>query len=256
VYAAELVAIKLAVDIVQVAPQGYEKCVIYTDSQLAIKATTKPYQQSGQSILASVIDAFELLQGRHPGIKISLVWVPGHMDIVGNEEADKAAKEAARSRGTNGMILIYKTMKLARNQIIKHAAKKEWKIEWENGRNTAKHLRHITTKTKAQNSHKIYNGITKRFEIALLSRLRTGHCSLNQYLHRFHHEESPECSCGSGAIETVEHFLIHCPKYDKERSKLIKNVGVGGMWIEKLLGYPKFIKLTLDYVKETGRFVF
>jgi hypothetical protein len=178
------------------------------------------------------------------------------MDIVGNEEADKAAKEAAKSRGTNDMTLTYKTIKSVRNQIIKHAAKKEWKIEWENSRNTVKHLRHITTKTKAQNSHKIYNGITKRFEIALLSRLRTGHCSLNQYLHRFHHEESPECSCGSGAIETVEHFLIHCPKYDKERSKLIMNVGVGGIWIEKLLGYPKFIKLTLDYVKETGRFVF
>jgi len=50
--------------------------------------------------------------------------------------------------------------------------------------------------------------------------------------------------------------LIHCPKYDKERSKLIKNVGVGGMWIEKLLGNLKFIKFTLDYVKETGRIVF
>src|SRR5271169_4727993 len=105
-------------------------------------------------------------------------------------------------------------------------------------------------KTEAQNSHNIYNGITKRFEIALLSRLRTGHCSLNQYLYRFHHEESPECSCSSGAIETAEHFLIHCLKYDKERSKLIKNVGIGRMWIEKLLGYPKFIKLTLDYMKE------
>ena len=147
-------------------------------------------------------------------------------------------------------------MKSARNQIIKQATKREWKIGWENGKSTAKHLRHITTKSEAQNSYKIYNSITKRSEIALLSRLRTGHCSLNQYLHRFHHEDSPECSCGSGAIETVEHFLIHCPKYDKERSKLIKNVGVGGMWIEKLLGYSKFIKFTLEYVKETGRFVF
>jgi hypothetical protein len=48
--------------------------------------------------------------------------------------------------------------------------------------------------------------------------------------------------------------LIHCPKYDKERAKLIKNVGAGGMWIERLLGHPKIIKFTLDYVKETGRF--
>src|SRR5271155_1547288 len=32
-----------------------------------------------------------------------------------------------------------------------------------------------------------------------LARLRTGHCSLNQYLHRFGIEESPLCSCGNGA---------------------------------------------------------
>ena len=177
------------------------------------------------------------------------------MEIIGNEEADKAAKEAARSKGRNGMPFIHQNMKSVRNQTIKQAAKKEWKIAWKNKNDSAKHLRRITTKIEAQNSHKIYDGI-KRSDVAQLSRLRTGHCSLNQYLHRFHYEESPECSCGSGAIETVEHFLIHCPKYDKERSKLIKNVGVGGMWMEKLLGHPKFIKFTLDYVKETGRFVF
>ena len=176
------------------------------------------------------------------------------MNIAGNEEADRAAKEAARSRDTNGTVT-HKTMKSARNQIIKRAAKTEWKIEWEKGKATAQHLRRITTKTaEAQNAYKLYNSINKRSDIAtVLSRLRTGHSSLNQYLHRFHHEDSPECTCGSGALETVEHFLIHCPKYDKERSKLIKNVGVGGMW-RKLLGYPKFIKFTLDYVKETGRF--
>ena len=62
VYAAELAAIKIAVDIIQSAPQSYKKCIIYTDSQSAIKSTAKPGQQSGQSILASVIDAFESLQ--------------------------------------------------------------------------------------------------------------------------------------------------------------------------------------------------
>src|SRR5271155_6284529 len=109
-----------------------------------------------------------------------------------------------------------KTMKSARNQIIKRAAKTEWKIGWEKGKATAQHLRRITMKTEseAQHTYKLYDSIAKRSDIAMLSRLRTGHCSLNQYLHRFHHEDSPECTCGSGAPETVEHFLIHCPKYD------------------------------------------
>jgi hypothetical protein len=75
VHTAELVTIKLAADIVQTAnrtdivqtaTRTYKKCVIYTHSQPAIKATAKTCQQSGQSILASVIDAFEVLQ--HPCI--------------------------------------------------------------------------------------------------------------------------------------------------------------------------------------------
>jgi len=32
--------------------------------------------------------------------EISLVWIPGHMDIQGNEKADEMAKEAAKSKGT------------------------------------------------------------------------------------------------------------------------------------------------------------
>lgn len=57
------------------------------------------------------------------------------LDIIDNEEADKSAKELARSSRTISTIFIHKTMKSARNQIIKRAAKKEWKIEQENGRN-------------------------------------------------------------------------------------------------------------------------
>ena len=120
VYAAELAAIKLAVGIVQTAPTAYEKCVIFADSQPAIKAITKPRQQSKQSILVSVIDALEELRAQQPDIKISIVWVPGHVGVAGNEEADKAAKEVAKSRdgGTNG-----KDMKSARDQSIKASGK-------------------------------------------------------------------------------------------------------------------------------------
>jgi hypothetical protein len=64
------------------------------------------------------------------------------------------------------------------------------------------------------------------------------------------------CECGSGAIENVEHFLLHCPRYDRQRAKLVKNVGVDGMWMEKLLGRPRMIGHTLKYVDETGRLSF
>jgi hypothetical protein len=51
-------------------------------------------------------------------------------------------------------------------------------------------------------------------------------------------------------------YLIHCPLYDKERAKLMKEVSIGGMWVEKLLGHPTFIPFTLVFVEDTGRFAF
>ena len=111
-------------------------------------------------------------------------------------------------------------------------------------------------KAQAQNGLAVYNSIDNRSQAVQIARLRTGHCSLNQYLHRFNIENSSECSCGNGSEETVEHYLLHCPNYDKEREKLFKRVGIDGMWIEKLLGHPKLIPKTLEYIKETKRFKF
>lgn len=173
------------------------------------------------------------------------------------EEADKAAKEAARSEGEDANIprSIYKPLKSVRSVNIKREITDDWNKSWQSQTpRDAKQLRRITSDPYTSQGSKLYNAITlTRHEAAQLARLRTGHCSLNQYLHRFGHVESPMCECGSGAIENVEHFLIHCPRYDMHRARLVRKVGVGGMWMEKLLGYQSLIPHTLEYVRETGR---
>jgi hypothetical protein len=45
-------------------------------------------------------------------------------------------------------------------------------------------------------------------------------------------------------------------KFDQQRAELIKKVGIGGMEAEKLLGDPDFIKHTLEFAENTGRFSF
>ena len=86
-------------------------------------------------------------------------------------------------------------------------------------------------------------------------RLRTAHCSLNKYLLQRGHEEESLCTCYEEE-ETVEHFLLKCKKYIKQREKLVKEVGAGGVRIEKLVGELKYIKYTMEFVKETNRFGF
>ena len=86
--------------------------------------------------------------------------------------------------------------------------------------------------------------------------MQTQHCSLNDYLHRFGIIDDPKCeSCGE-TNETIAHYMLQCNNYEKERETLGKEVGAGGMRVEKLLGYPNLIKHTLIFIKDTKRFIF
>jgi len=100
----------------------------------------------------------------------------------------------------------------------------------------------------------LYQNITRQ-EAAWIVRLRTAHCNLNKYLHRFGHAETVTWECGDSE-ETVTHYLLWCTKFDREREKLRKEVGIGGMKVEKLLGFPKLIKPLLEFIRATKRLTF
>src|SRR5438874_2477001 len=61
VYAAEVFAINMAINIIKACEPStsYTEYLIYTDSQPAITATTKPHKQSGQSIIRETLDNIE-----------------------------------------------------------------------------------------------------------------------------------------------------------------------------------------------------
>ena len=169
------------------------------------------------------------------------------MNIMRNEKADEAVKKAAKSLGAEDAALFkHNAPKSSRTMTIKKSAEAEWTRIWQNGKENARHLRHITKRPRVESGPKFYNSITCRRKMAL-----------NQYLYRIGVEESPRCAqCTNGGIEDVEHFLVRCMKYERERAALIKNVDIGGMEAEKLLGDLEFIMHTLDFVEKTGRFSF
>jgi hypothetical protein len=61
--------------------------------------------------------------------------------------------------------------------------------------------------------------------------------------------------CGD-TKETVKHYLLVCQKYEKLRDKMRRAVGVGGMRLEKLLGDPRRIQETAEFIESTERFQF
>ena len=119
----------------------------------------------------------------------------------------------------------------------------------------ARKLRHLYNRRHTSNGAKIYQSINNRKHIAWIARLRTGHCSLNKYLHRFNIIDEPTCECGEGE-ETVKHYLLLCELYDRQRDKLRRAVGAGGMRVEELLGDIKMIPYTIQFIEDTKRFEF
>ena len=257
VFVAELEGIAMALEMIKESENKYSKCEINVDSQAAIKAIIKPKQQSGQQTIKRILNNFDQIKVKQPSMEVTIKWIPGHKDIKGNEMADVEAKRAARQQGKLGSEPKPKqaTMKATRNMEIKKAIQQQWEKEWKEEGETAKQLRRMSKRPHTEQGSKLYLNISNRQHLAWVARLRTGHCSLNKYLHRFNIIDDPNCECEQGH-ETVEHYLLKCGLYEEERDGLRKEVGIEGMRVSKLLGDPKLIKHTIQFIEKTERFEF
>ena len=132
--------------------------------------------------------------------------------------------------------------------------------------NTGKHLKQIDQALPGTHTRKLYDALDQE-QAATLTQMRTGYCRLNQYLHRINAAENDKCRCGE--TETVHHFILHCPRWTRDREMLVEAVGpragqlaylLGGYQGEELDGplqkwSPdlKVIRHTITFVQATGR---
>jgi ribonuclease HI len=249
VYAAELMAIQMAMTLFEKKIEEYSNVYIFTDNQSAIQTIESPKRQSGQYIIKGILDIIDRVYAIKPTCNVHIEWVPGHENIEGNEQADQAAKASANPNNDIPSI----RMRSSHKSSIRTAMKAEWETEWKTGTKTALRLRYMSQHPSATTSLKLYESLQQRKHVVWISRLRTGHCHLNEYLHRFKIIDTPECECEAGK-ETVNHFLLKCQLYDEERDILRRKVGAQGMRTSVLLGDSTIIRDTIEYIERTERF--
>ena len=94
----------------------------------------------------------------------------------------------------------------------------------------------------------------------------------HKFRHKFNDTPNPTCSCGT-AVESTQHFLLHCPTFDTHRKKLredinpfIRNLSMNpdDQNFEKSLLYGNeniaihenkaILEATLKFIKDSGRF--
>jgi len=94
VYNGELEGITRAVEYASKIALPGDKLNIYSDNQAAILRLARISDRPGQACQIRCIEASSLVVAK--GATITISWVPGHEDILGNEEADTLAKEGTK----------------------------------------------------------------------------------------------------------------------------------------------------------------
>ena len=186
----------------------YVGTVIFSDSLSSLVAIT---EQKEISFVTKILTLTTNL--KYQGKDVYFEWIPSHCGINGNEMADMYAKKALEKN-----IEINNKLSLSE---IKHVILKKYIMEWQNRWNGAYHY----LKQSQPIVNCLYPCILGRFHETILHRLRFGIIGLNFDLKRLNIHPTGFCD-NCQIIESIEHFLMECPKFTIERAMLLTETNI------------------------------
>ena len=196
-----------------------------------------------------VYEVQKLLRDIETLLPIKIQWIPAHRGIEGNESADRLANEAH----TYFTLTPSKVSREDSDREMRKQMFSLWERDW---------IAQVETSNKGQHLRAIRSNIgfwpwsnsKSRLMETTLARLRIGHVGLMKHLHRIKRADSDKCSCG--AVETLEHFLLHCGLQDGPQQILVAalaNISVVPT-VASLLGGGDYAALVqLAYISASGR---
>lgn len=230
--------------------------VIFTDSLSSISMIRGRFS-SYPKIISDIQNNLIFLNETQ---NVIIHWVKSHIGVGGNEIADKAANQGHLNENVT-------TISLSKEEHCSLLAVRfgqHWDSYWKTTTaQTGKGLFLINIREDIyQNVPSIVSD--RRAETAL-HRLRVGHAGLNGHLHRIRVVETGECE-ECQVPETIEHYLLHCPRYLRQRILMsarlrFVNINITQLSIKLLLGgsaeYYKqrkqILKILIKFLKSTGR---
>lgn len=179
--------------------------VILTDSQSACTwiqnlATRKRIPSLVHDILNLIIITNTRLQ-----------WIPGHVDITGNNKADELAK-VGTTLEEKIVTPVFLKDALYKFKIDKYTKINNWYINSAN----EKGQKFFAIQDKFYTKPWFYNQNLGRTEIRTLNRVLSGHDYSKYYLNIFRIADDPLCDI-CGTIENAEHIILECVKYTTKR---------------------------------------
>jgi len=200
---AELIAIYDALKFAENKVHNFKKIAIFTDSLEATKQLEDLHKLLLGDIETEISNIVNNLKIVHE-TTATVIWIPGHVGIKGNQKADILAKEAAAEEHIDEMQIC----KFSWNDVklfIDNRINSLWQDMYNKSRKGL-HYKQLQPLVSRQIK---YSSKSRKDEI-IITRLRLGKCKLNKYLHELHAHPTGKCiNCGTD--ETIQHYLMECP---------------------------------------------
>ena len=194
IYTAELYALYMAAVHVSRCEGQY---LILTDSLSSITAL------QNKSKNHFLIKWIHNIITKCPSGKIIIEWIPSHVGIQGNENADRLASECSHLKVINDIPLSASEL---RNKVSSHY-QKVWQDEW-----SLKQEKLISFKRNIGDI--IYSDLPRYLQV-IISRLRLNTTFLT-HQHLFKAKEPKQCHICHCNV-SLTHLFIDCPQYENQR---------------------------------------
>ena len=235
VFTAELVAIRVA--LTKLRSKRNLQISFYSDSRSALQALMA---YNSDNVLVQDIQELvnELLKN---SVHVTFCWVPSHVGIMGNEEADRMAKMALGKIRHGQETVFYSDLRSHIRERVYHNWRDRWKNMQEHGRTQLREVQDFVRPRK-------WGAGLSRIEDVKMTRIRIGHTRFARDYY-FTDGEPPECiECGE--FLTVKHVLLECGNFYHERREFL---GTQQLDLSTLLGSSDVVlKRVLEFFREIG----
>ena len=211
----EQAAILKSLEYLQTTNMAAKMVTVYTDSQTTLDSI------KNARIHTSLIDKIRLQTRKleQADWNVRFCWVKAHVGTLGNEPADRLAKEAA----TNADIAICYN-KIPKSVVLRELEKtsvEKWQSIW-------------NCSTKGNATEEYFPIVTERLNMKIstnqhLTTMLKGHDNKKSYLNRFKIITSSVCPCGKND-QTTDHLLYECELLKTQRNGLLIAASKSGDW--------------------------